>query len=194
MRLRSAITPLVLAVLLASTLALASPNRATAVELPRLDREELATQQVGLVSDSRIEGEFTGWTGDTAYRLLNGQVWVQSGYRYEYRYSYNPRVLVFYNYTYQVYLMVVDNDYRNVTVVAPATHALISCIQGTFNGWSGQTVFSLCNGQIWVQSTYAYTYHYAYRPDVLIFSTDSGQTYRMKIEGVADTIGVARLR
>ena len=121
-------------------------------------------------------------------------MWVQSGYRYQYRYAYSPKVLVFYNHTYQVYLMVVDDDYNNVTVVVPATHALSTCIRGSFTGWSGDTLFPLCNGQVWVQASYAYTYHYAYRPDVLIFSTNSGLTYRMKVDGVADTIAVAQLR
>ena len=35
-----------------------------------------------------------------------------------------------------------------------------SQIEGTFNGWTGETVFKLTNGQIWQQASYAYTYHY----------------------------------
>ncbi|MDR0881742.1 MAG: hypothetical protein LBP55_04270, partial [Candidatus Adiutrix sp.] len=35
--------------------------------------------------------------------------------------------------------------------------AIESQIDGTFEGWSGETVFKLTNGQIWQQSSYAYT-------------------------------------
>ena len=75
----------------------------------------------------------------------------------------------------------------------PVSAAVIeTCIDGTFEGWSGDTVFVLCNGQIWQQSSYAYTYHYAYRPDVLIYRTGTG--YRMQVEGVGTTIAVVRLQ
>lgn len=67
-----------------------------------------------------------------------------------------------------------------------------SHIDGTFTGWSGETIFKLVNGQIWQQSSYAYTYHYAYRPAVLIYG--SGGTYKMKVEGVNGTINVKRLK
>jgi hypothetical protein len=76
--------------------------------------------------------------------------------------------------------------------VKQVTDFVRTCIDGDFEGWDGDTVFTLCNGQIWQQSSYDYTYHYAYRPDVLIYQTGSG--YRMKVEGVNDTIRVIRLR
>jgi hypothetical protein len=41
---------------------------------------------------SRIEGEFTGTEDETVFRLDNGQVWQQIGYRYRYR--YRPRVTI----------------------------------------------------------------------------------------------------
>ncbi len=65
-------------------------------------------------------------------------------------------------------------------------------ISGDFEGWSGETVFILDNGQVWQQSSYAYTYHYAYRPKVIIFSTDG--SYKMIVEGVSDSILVQRIK
>jgi peptidoglycan hydrolase-like protein with peptidoglycan-binding domain len=65
-------------------------------------------------------------------------------------------------------------------------------IEGEFEGWDGETIFLLDNGQIWQQSSYDYTYHYAYRPDVLIYK--SGGEYKMKVEEVDDTISVIRLK
>lgn len=65
-------------------------------------------------------------------------------------------------------------------------------IDGEFDGWDGETIFKMTDGSIWQQSSYAYTYHYAYRPDVIIFS-EGGQTY-MKVEGVNDQIAIRKLR
>jgi len=44
--------------------------------------------------ESRINGEFTGWTGDTIFHLMNGQVWQQTSYSYRYHYAFMPRVLI----------------------------------------------------------------------------------------------------
>ncbi len=43
-----------------------------------------------LVKESRIEGEFEGWSGDGVYKLDNGQVWQQAHYKYRYKYMYRP--------------------------------------------------------------------------------------------------------
>lgn len=64
-------------------------------------------------------------------------------------------------------------------------------IDGEFEGWEGETIFKMMDGSIWQQASYDYTYHYAYMPDVIIFSK-GGATY-MKVEGVDDVIQVRRL-
>ena len=56
----------------------------------------------------------------------------------------------------------------------------------------GETLFKLSNGQIWEQSSYDYTYHYAYHPEVLIYKTSGG--YKMKVDGVNETIYVRRIK
>ncbi len=66
-----------------------------------------------------------------------------------------------------------------------------SNISGTFNGWTGETIFKLQNGQIWQQSSYDYHYTYAYAPKVLIYPSGGG--HKMQVEGSSDTIGVRRL-
>lgn len=65
-------------------------------------------------------------------------------------------------------------------------------IDGEFSGWEGETIFKFTNGQIWQQSSYAYTYSYHYRPKVVIFRAGGG--YQMQVEGVGGRIGVTRLR
>ena len=82
--------------------------------------------------------------------------------------------------------------YRNLTS-SPSTASVIeSCIEGDFEGWDGETIFKLDNGQIWQQDSYDYTYHYAYRPKVLIYR--SGGVYKMKVEDVEEAITVKRLK
>jgi hypothetical protein len=74
----------------------------------------------------------------------------------------------------------------------PAPIVVETQIEGEFEGWDGETVFKLANGQIWQQSSFAYIYHYAYRPKVLIYK--SGTIYKMKVDGVGDAIQVKRLK
>ena len=67
-----------------------------------------------------------------------------------------------------------------------------STISGEFNGWEGETIFKLDNGQIWQQAEHDYTYSYAYRPDVTIYQTSGG--CRMKVEDEEETILVRRIK
>lgn len=41
-------------------------------------------------------------------------------------------------------------------------------------GWSGDTEFHLQNGQVWKQASYAYWYHDAYLPGVVIYELGGG--------------------
>jgi len=47
------------------------------------------------VIESQIEGEFSGWDGETIFKLTNGQIWQQATYAYTYSYKYRPKVLIF---------------------------------------------------------------------------------------------------
>lgn len=67
-----------------------------------------------------------------------------------------------------------------------------STISGEIEGWEGDTIFKLDNGQIWQQAVYDYTYFYAYRPDVTIYQTSAG--CRMKVEDETDTVLVKRIK
>jgi len=67
-----------------------------------------------------------------------------------------------------------------------------SQIYGDFEGWEGETIIKLMNGQIWQQTEYYYQYHYSFMPNVFIYKTDYG--YKMKVEGIDKAIGVSRLK
>jgi len=70
--------------------------------------------------------------------------------------------------------------------------AIESAITGDVEGWDGETIFKLDNGQIWQQAEYDYTYFYEYHPDVTIYQTSAG--CRMKVEGEDETVVVMRIK
>ena len=41
-------------------------------------------------------------------------------------------------------------------------------IDSDFEGFDDNAIFKMSDGSYWVQSQYAYWYHYAYRPDAII--------------------------
>ncbi len=65
-------------------------------------------------------------------------------------------------------------------------------IDGNFDGWEGETIFKMQNGTIWQQASYAYKYHFAYSPKVLIYAKSNG-TY-LKVDGVNDEIRVKKIK
>ncbi len=71
--------------------------------------------------------------------------------------------------------------------------AFNSQIDGNFEGWDGDTIFKLRNGQIWQQSEYDYEYNYEFSPNVLIYPSEYGG-WRMKVERMSNSIGVKRLK
>jgi hypothetical protein len=73
-----------------------------------------------------------------------------------------------------------------------STSTIESNVDGDFEGWEGETIVKLINGQIWQQTEYYYHYHYAYGPEVLIYRSGGG--YKMKVEGIEKPVMVSRLR
>lgn len=45
--------------------------------------------------DSRIDGEFSGWEGETVFKLQNGQIWQQAVPGHKYNYVYSPKVSIY---------------------------------------------------------------------------------------------------
>ena len=63
-------------------------------------------------------------------------------------------------------------------------------IDGIFDGWVGDTVFRLQNGQIWQQASPSARYLFAHSPHVRI----SRAPYTMRVEGLAGEIAVRRIK
>lgn len=125
--------------------------------------------------ESQIYGAFTGWHGDSLFKLTNGQYWQQAEYKYTYRYMYRPRILI--SETPNGYEMEVDGMEDSIKV-RPVS-VIESRINGNFEGWSGDTQFQLQNGQVWKQSAYTYWYHYAYAPEVIVYESGAGYILRL---------------
>ncbi len=84
------------------------------------------------------------------------------------------------------------NRFSDLEPKVETSSAIESQIDGEFNGWEGETIFKLTNGQIWQQSSYDYTYHYAYMPKVVIYKVNG--RYKMTVEGVKNAIMVMRIK
>jgi hypothetical protein len=142
----------------------------------------------GTCIESRIDGDFEGWDGDTLFALSNGQFWQQASMSLLLHLALSPRVTICpVAGGYEMWVEGVDKS----IYVTPLT-CMKTCIEGSFEGWDGDTVFNLCNGQTWQQASYSYTYHYAYRPDAFICAVGGG--YKMWVEGIDKSVYVVRLR
>ena len=98
---------------------------------------------------------------------------------------------------YALKLLIAANQQERTTpesqpVRSSCSPAIESTISGEIEGWDGDTIFKLDNGQIWQQAEYDYTYFYAYRPDVTIYNTGAG--CRMKVEDETETVLVKRIK
>jgi hypothetical protein len=56
----------------------------------------VAVELLTEVFESRIDGEFKGFEGETIFKLKNGSIWKQKRYKYWYKYAYNPECIVYY--------------------------------------------------------------------------------------------------
>lgn len=137
---------------------------------------------------AQINGNFLGWDGKNIIKLTNGEIWMQTEYYYEYSFAFMPNVTLFS--TPVGYKMKVDGINKEVGV-QKLDNVIESSIQGSFNGWSGNTTVELMNGEKWTQSIYQYSYSYAYNPSVLIYKMDN--TYKMKVDGNSETVDVKRI-
>ncbi len=81
-------------------------------------------------------------------------------------------------------VMAADEDY------SPPELVIETRIDGDFDGWVGDTVFRLENGQIWQQISPSAKYHTAHQPKVTI----TRSPYLMRVEGVPIEIEVRRLK
>lgn len=131
-----------------------------------------------IVYQGKIDADFEGFDEDVIFKMSNGAYWVQARYKYWYHYAYRPDVII----TQEGgrYIMSVAGQSIEVERLYDVIE---SNIDGTFEGWKGDSIYKLTNGQVWKQRTYKYEYKYAYRPEVIIAEING--TYMMQVEGTS---------
>lgn len=129
---------------------------------------------------------------DEIFQLSDGSLW-QVKYEYEYLYSYYPTVIICGTRG----KLIIDEKTLNILPLTSGdegttAEVVESHIEGEFDGWEGDTIVALINGQIWEQVDSYYHYHYEYMPTVFIYNSESG--YKMRVEGIDRSVLVRRLR
>ena len=74
---------------------------------------------------------------------------------------------------------------------ASTTRAIKSQIDGDFDGWEGDTIVELTNGQIWKQDDFHIEYHFAFMPKVLVYK--DGSSWKMHVDGCRKDVKVRQL-
>lgn len=64
-------------------------------------------------------------------------------------------------------------------------------LEGFFDGFGENKIFTLVSGEKFQQAKYKYKYHYAYRPNVKVF--EDGGKYYLDIAGMGEVIEVKRV-
>lgn len=132
---------------------------------------------------------------DEIFKLASGSVW-QVKYEYEYMYAYYPDVVI----CPSTGQLIIKGKKLNVELVSSrssnsstgeSSDVIESRIDGDFNGWEGETIYKLQNGQVWQQSSYHYAYHYSYSPKVTIYKSNG--FFYMQVEDMDDPVQVKRL-
>lgn len=134
---------------------------------------------------------FMGNNGEI-FKLADGSIW-EINYEYEYLYEYYPNVVA----CPEKYYIILNGKKLNATPLSGAGSStgvtvIESKIDGESEGFEGDTIFKLMNGQIWQQTDGKYKYKYKFMPKVTILS--KGNTGKMSIEGIDKTIRVIRIR
>ena len=140
-----------------------------------------------IVKTIQIDGDFEGFDDEVLFKLMDGSYWLQDEYKYWYHYAYCPNVNIL-RANGRLYLQVVGQ--QEAVLIRPISDVVESQIDGEFNGWDDETVYTLTNGQVWQQSTYQYDYTYSYCPDVFIYNAGGGHI--MQVEGT--TADVRRIK
>jgi len=129
-----------------------------------------------LIKTGQIEDDFEGFDDEMIFELTDGSIYYQTNYKYSYRYSYRPLVKIYSNGYKKIIIVDGMNDFAEIE----ETTAIKSVIINEFNGWSGDTIFELQNGQTWKQDKYQYKYFYVYRPKATIIKIGSNHIIIVK--------------
>jgi hypothetical protein len=81
-----------------------------------------------------------------------------------------------------------DNDESDTVAVIPDPTHYVSYVKGTFNGWDGDTIVELDNGQFWKQSGFYFQYLFAFHPEVVVY--ENLGVWQMWVAGISKPVSV----
>lgn len=111
-----------------------------------------AALTITVSSNSKISGYFYGWSGDTIFKLDNGQFWKQSvSTSKTFPAIYHPLITIT-NYLSYERRMYITNG-TSFVVVAPLT-VTESTVTNTFTGLQYQNIYQLSDGTAWQQISF----------------------------------------
>ena len=148
-------------------------------------------------SDSQImrPTPFMGNNGEI-FVLADGSVW-EVKYEYEYMYEHHPLVVI----CPEQNVLIVDGKRLNVERLSATAKprgkneqgsVIRDMINGYWQGWQGNTIVKLMNGQVWEQIEPWASAAARMNPEVLIINT--GSQHHMQVDGESSAILVKRLR
>lgn len=141
---------------------------------------------------------FMGNNGEI-FKLSDGSLW-EVKYEYEYLYEYYPRIIICPSKNFisikgkklSVQLIKKGSGSKKELTKKTENDVIESRIDGEFEGWEGETIFKLTNGQIWQQTDFQIQIAIKLMPKVLIYNT--GSNFKMQVEGIEKSITVIRLK
>lgn len=135
---------------------------------------------------------FMGNDGEI-FKLIDGTIW-EIQFEYEYLYEYYPTIIA----CPEKDQIIVSGKRLSATMISSSNSTdsssgvVESKIDGDFEGFEGDTIYKLRDGQIWQQTDGRYKYKYKYSPDVIIVYR--GRKGKIHVEGLDRSFSVERLK
>ena len=142
------------------------------------------------VEETSLVGTISGTISNGyVFKTIGGAYYIVNDFSLQIVVTVAPDVTIFKKET--DYKLIIG-DFDEPVICKKLTEIVETQIDGEFEGWEGETIFKMFNGQIWQQISAEYYYHYAYMPHVLIYKY--GKAWHMKVEDVDETIQVIQLQ
>ncbi len=148
-----------------------------------------ATEITNIILESRIENEFNGLKQYAIFELSNGQVWIQTQYKYTYFYKYKPQIVI-YSYNGKYYIMIDGiNDMVEVQQITQYKKSklekAITNMGNLTNSASINNIYFLKDGTVWKQSGLGMG---IFLNNANVIVAKYGIYYYMQIDGVEESL------
>ena len=146
-------------------------------------------ENTNIILESRIENEFNGLKQYAIFELSNGQVWMQTQYKYTYFYKYKPQIAI-YSYNGKYYIMIDGiNDMVEVQQITQYKKAklekAITNMGNSTNSASINNIYFLNDGTVWKQSGLGMG---IFLNNANVIVAKYGIYYYMQIDGVEESL------